>query len=88
MFTWEDLGGERTANVLTIVGSCVAHGINPRAYLHLVINLIVNGWPQAKLRDLLPDRLALAHPELLVRDGPLRSTLLGAEVPPLPASFS
>lgn len=88
MFTWEDLGGERTANVLTIVGSCVAHGINPRAYLHLVINLIVNGWPQAKLRDLLPDRQALAHPELLVRDGPLRSTLLGAEVPPLPASLS
>jgi hypothetical protein len=30
---WEDLGGERTARILTIVGTCVAHGINPRAYL-------------------------------------------------------
>jgi transposase len=68
LFTWEDLGGERTANILTVVGSCVAHGVNPRAYLHLVVKLIVNGWPQAKLRDLLPGRLALAHPELRVLD--------------------
>jgi transposase len=80
--TWEDLGGERTASVLSIVGTCVAHGINPRAYLHLVTKLIVNRWPQAKLRDLLPDRLALAHPDLLVRDGTIRSNLLGLEDPP------
>ena len=79
LFTWEDLGGERTASVLTIVGTCVAHGINPRAYLHLVTNLIVKHWPQAKLRDLLPDRIAIAHPDLLVRGGPIRSPLLGEE---------
>jgi hypothetical protein len=82
LFAWEDLGGERTARILTIVGTCVAHGINPRAYLHLVTNLIINRWPQAKLRDLLPDRLAVTHPELLVRDGPIRSTLLGIDSSP------
>jgi transposase len=82
LFTWEDLGGVRTAKVLTIVGTCVAHGVNPRAYLHLVVNLVVKGWPQAKLRELLPDRLAVTHPELLVRDGPIRSSLLGIEDPP------
>jgi len=38
--------------------------INPRAYLHLITKLIVGGWPQSKLRDLLPDRLLAAHPEL------------------------
>jgi hypothetical protein len=79
LFAWEDLGGERTARILTIVGTCVAHGVNPRAYLHLVINLIINRWPQAKLRDLLPDRAAVSHPDLLVHDGPIRSVLLGLE---------
>jgi transposase len=68
LFTWEDLGGERTAAVLTIIGTCVAHGINPRSFLHLVTKLIVHGWPDDKLRELLPDRLAATHPELVVRD--------------------
>lgn len=69
LFTWDDLGGERTGYILTIVGTCVAHGVNPRAYLHLVAKLIINGWPQAKLRDLLPDRLVASYPDLVVRDG-------------------
>jgi transposase len=84
LFTWEDLGGERTAAILTIVATCVSYGVNPRAYLHLATKLIVNGWPHAKLRDLLPDRLALAHQDLLLTDGPLRSPLLG--LPPAPAT--
>lgn len=67
LFTWEDLGGERTADILTIVGTCVAHGVNPRAYLHCVTNLILDGWRQAEIRELLPDRLITRHPELLVR---------------------
>jgi len=83
LFAWEDLGGERTdPSSSPSSAPCVAHGINPRAYLHLVINLIMNRWPQAKLRDLLPDRLAVTHPELLVRDGPIRSTLLGIDSSP------
>jgi len=40
----------------------------PRAYLHLVTRLIVQGWPNAKLRDLLPDRILAAHPGLYVGD--------------------
>lgn len=77
LFTWEDLGGERTAAILTIVATCVSYGVNPRAYLHLAIKLILGGWPQATLRDLLSDRLALAHQDLLLTDGALRSPLLG-----------
>ena len=73
LFAWEDLGGERTASILTIVATCVSYGVNPRAYLHLVTTLIINRWPNAKLRELLPDRLAVAHPELLVQDGALRA---------------
>lgn len=52
--TWEDLGGQRTGHILTVVGTCVAFGINPRAYLHLVAKLLVEQWPQSKLRELLP----------------------------------
>jgi transposase len=77
LFAWEDLGGERTASILTIVATCVSYGVNPRAYLHLVTTLIINRWPNAKLRELLPDRLAVAHPELLAQDGALHGPLLG-----------
>ncbi len=66
LFTWLDVGGERTAAILTIVATCIAHDVNPRAYLHLVTRLIVHGWPNAKLRDLLPDRIVAAHPDLRV----------------------
>lgn len=30
LFVWGDLGAIRTANILTIVATCVSHGINPR----------------------------------------------------------
>ncbi|HVV52248.1 MAG TPA: IS66 family transposase, partial [Polyangia bacterium] len=75
LFAWEDLGGERTARILTIVGTCVAHAINPRAYLHLVTKMLVYGWPQSRLRELLPDRLVVKHPELLLRDDDISSYL-------------
>lgn len=68
LFTWLDLGGERTASILTIIGSCIAHDVNPRAYLRLITKLIVEGWPQAKLRELLPDRMLVAHPDLYIGD--------------------
>jgi transposase len=68
LFTWLDEGGERTAAILTIITTCIAHDLNPRAYLHLVTNLIVHGWPQRKLRELLPDRILASHPELYAGD--------------------
>jgi transposase len=72
LFTWLDEGAERTAAILSIIGTCIAHEVNPRAYIHLVTKLIVQGWSQSKLRDLLPDRMLASHPELYVGD---RSTL-------------
>jgi hypothetical protein len=64
LFAREDIGGERVANILTILATCIAHDVNPRAYLHLVSKLIVRGWPQSKLAELLPDQLRRMHPEL------------------------
>ena len=68
LFTWLDHGGERTAAILSIIATCIAHEVNPRAYLHLVTKLIVQGFPNSELRDLLPDRMLAAHPELYVGD--------------------
>jgi transposase len=68
LFTWLDEGGERTGDILSIVATCIAHDINPRAYLHKVAHCIVHGWHLGKLRDLLPDRMLAAHPELYVGD--------------------
>jgi transposase len=64
LFATGDLGGKRTATILTLIGTCVAQRVNPRAYLHVVTKLLVHGWPMARRRELLPDRLADRHPEL------------------------
>jgi transposase len=80
LFTWLDDGGERVATILSIIGTCIAHDVNPRAYLHLVTKLIVHRWPNNKLRDLLPDRMLASHPELYVGD---RSALPAPSVPAL-----
>jgi transposase len=64
LFTWLDVGGERTAHILSILATCIAHDVNPRAYLHFVTRLVVHAWPKTKLRELLPDRILATHPEL------------------------
>ena len=68
LFTWLDLGGHRAARILSIIATAIAHDVNPRAYLHLVAKLVVQGWPHARLRDLLPDRVLARHPELFIGD--------------------
>lgn len=85
LFTWEDVGGERIATILTVIGTAVAHRINPRAYLHQAVRHRVDGWPIARLRELLPDRIAAAHPELRVSDATQTADFLGRDPPLLPA---
>lgn len=68
LFTWGDLGGERVAAILTIIATAVAHGLDPRGYLHEVVRRILGGWKQLQLEELLPDRIAESSPRLRVRD--------------------
>ena len=68
LFTWLDDGAERTSNILSIVATCIAHDVNPRAYLHRVVHCIVHGWTNDRLRELLPDRMLVNHPDLYVGD--------------------
>jgi len=70
LFVWLDIGGQRLAHALTLVASCVNHGLDPRAYLHAVLRrLVEERWPIHRLHELLPHcigalepRLALAEP--------------------------
>lgn len=66
LFAWGDIGGERTARILSIIATAISHDVNPRAYLHLVVRKIVDGWPQSQLRELLPDRMLATHPQLFI----------------------
>jgi transposase len=66
LFVWQDDGGERTANILTIVATAVSHGLNPREYLLVVTNALLAGTDD--IESLLPDRIAATHPELVVPD--------------------
>jgi transposase len=70
LFVDGDLNGERTASILTILATAIAHRINPRAYLHLVTQLIVDKWPRARYAELLPAALATRHPELRLPSPP------------------
>ena len=69
LFAWEAEGGKRTATILTVLGTCIAQRINPRAFLHKAFALLVNG---AEPHEVMPDRLVDAHPELRMpaRAGP------------------
>jgi transposase len=64
LFVEGDVGGQRAATILSVVATCIAHGINPRAYLHAVTKRIVDGWPQARLLELLPDKILALEPAL------------------------
>lgn len=65
LFVWRDEGGERLAESLSIVATCLAHGLNPRAYLHFVARKIVlEEWPNDRLVELLPDVVTRLEPGL------------------------
>jgi transposase len=55
----------------SLVQTALAHGVNPRAYLHAVIGRLIAGHSHTKLDELLPDAMVRTHPELA---DPLRAT--------------
>ncbi|MBX7197737.1 MAG: IS66 family transposase, partial [Sandaracinaceae bacterium] len=85
LFTWGDLGGERVATILTIIATCVAHGVDPRGYLHEVVRRLLAGWKQSQLAELLPNRLVESCPHLRVR-APIGTALPAAPSPPAVAA--
>jgi len=53
LFAGSDKGGERIANILTIIETVKLHGHNPEAYLTDVLTRI-QSHPEDRLEELLP----------------------------------
>jgi hypothetical protein len=56
LFAGSDKGAERIATAYTVLGTCHMNDVNPLAYLTDVIEKLQNGWPQARLDEILPHR--------------------------------
>ncbi|HYO55918.1 IS66 family transposase [Archangium sp.] len=54
LFAGSDAGAERAACVYTLVATCVLAGVDPWAWLADVLEKLANGWPQSRLKQLLP----------------------------------
>lgn len=61
LFAGSDKGAQRLAVAYSLLGSCHMLGINPLPYLTDVIDKVQNGWPVARIDELLPDVWAAAH---------------------------
>jgi hypothetical protein len=55
LFAGSDKGAKRLAIAYTVFGSCHKHGVNPLAWATDVISKLQDGWPKARLDELLPD---------------------------------
>lgn len=64
LFTGDQLNAERWAAGFSVVQTALAHGLNPRAYLHAVVKAIIAGHPHTRLEELLPDAMIAAQPGL------------------------
>jgi transposase len=58
LFAGSDKGAERLAIAYTVLGSCHMQGANPLAWATDVIGKLQDGWPLARLDELLPDAWA------------------------------
>ncbi len=66
--TWLFVGDQehatRWAAAYTLAHTALAHGLNPRAYLHAVVKALIHGHPHNQLDALLPDAMRSTNPEL------------------------
>jgi transposase len=61
LFAGSDAGTERIATILTVLGTAVAHGIDPLAYLTDILRRIADGIPSSSVAELMPDGWAKQH---------------------------
>jgi transposase len=59
MFFGSDGGGDSTAVMYSLIGSCKLNGIEPEAWLRHVIS-VINIWPANRVKELLPRNVILS----------------------------
>ena len=54
LFAGSDEGGENWACLASLIETCKLNLVNPQRYLTDVLTRLVNGWPQARIDELMP----------------------------------
>ena len=54
LFAGSDEGGVRWAAIASLIETCKLNGINPQTYLADLLERLINGWPQARVDELMP----------------------------------
>ena len=58
LFAGSDEGGANWACLASLIETCKLNGVNPHAYFTDLLTRLVNGWPQARIDNLMPWRWA------------------------------
>nr|WP_255216371.1 IS66 family transposase [Pseudenhygromyxa sp. WMMC2535] len=61
LFAGSDSGGERAAIMYSLIRTCELNGVEPWEYLRDVLMKLAQGWPAARVGELLPHRWAGAQ---------------------------
>ena len=62
LFAGSDEGGENWAAIASLVETCKPNGVEPLAYFTDLLTRLVNGWPQARIDELMPWHWATPKP--------------------------
>jgi len=54
LFAGSDEGGEHWAAVASLVETCKLNAVDPQRYFTELLDRLVNGWPQARIDELMP----------------------------------
>jgi hypothetical protein len=64
LFAGCDEGAEAWACLASLIETCRLNGVDPEAYLADVLEKLVNGWPAARIDELLPWAQSYAKPAI------------------------
>jgi hypothetical protein len=75
LFAGDQRNAARWATGFAVLHTALAHGVDPRAYLHAVVAQLLAGHPQTRLDELLPDAMLRTRPDLAdpLRARPVRA---------------
>jgi hypothetical protein len=62
LFAGSDEGGGNWACLASLIETCKLNSVNPRTYITDVLTKLVNGWPQARIDELMPWLWATPNP--------------------------
>jgi hypothetical protein len=55
LFASGNEGGRRWADLASLIETCKLNRVNPQVYLTDLLTRLVNGWPQSRIDELMPD---------------------------------